>query len=427
MAEARFVLKEPTSKEATLIYLFYSFNKQRLKYSTGEKIKPKFWNEEKQRARETSAFPTYASLNNTLNNLSSNIKDAHREIISSKIAPTILKLKTALDKSQFKDEYEQRISFLKFVDDLTNESIRKTGTIKQWKQTLNRLIEFKKDTKTDIDFDTINMDFYNKFINYLYNKGYTKISNKKNQEKNYTKLNYSKNTIGGFIKNIKIFMNEAVDRNLTMNLDYRNRKFKVMDEQVDKIYLSKNELLKIYELELKTHYKSLEKVRDIFIIACYTGLRFSDLIQVKPENIINEGTQIKIKTEKTGELVIIPLHTMVKEIIKKYDGNLPPAISNQPMNRYLKEIAELAELNETIKITITRGGKTEHEIYKKSELVTTHTARRSFATNAYLMNVPTISIMKITGHKTEKSFMKYIRISQEENANKLTNHPFFNN
>ena len=425
MAEPTFVLKEPKSKDATLIYLFYSFNKQRLKYSTGEKIKPKFWNVEKQRARETSANSTYASLNNTLDNLSRDVKDAHRDLVNSKKPPTPYKLKNAIDKAQFKNEYAQSTSLLSFIDSLANEAIRKPGTVKQWKQTLNKLIEFKHSTKTEIDFDTIDMNFYSKFIYYLNNKGYIKISNKKNGEQIITKLEYSKNTIGGYIKNIKIFMNEAVDRNLTKNLEYRNRKFKVMDEQVDKIYLSEKELLKIYELRLKTKYQSLEKVRDIFIVAAYTGLRFSDLIQVKPQNIINNGTQIKIQTEKTGELVIIPLHTFVKEIIKKYNGSLPPAISNQPMNRYLKEIAELAEINELVTTTITRGGKSEHETSKKFDLVTTHTARRSFATNAYLMDVPTISIMKITGHRTEKSFMKYIRISQEENANKLTNHPFF--
>ena len=426
MAEATFILKEPTSKEATLIYLFYCFNKQRLKYSTGEKIKPKFWNSEKQRARETSSFSTYASLNNTLDNLARDVKDAHRNLINNKLAPTPLKLKDALNKTNFKEDYGKSNDFLKFVHGLTEEPNRKLSTMKQWKQTLKKLVDFKKDTKTEVDFDTIDMDFYSKFISYLNNKGYSKVTQKKGEQKKIVRLDYSKNTIGGFIKNIKIFMNEAVDRNLTTNLQYRNKKFKVMEEQVDKIYLSQSELLKFNQLKLQTTYQKLDKVRDIFIVACYTGLRFSDLIQVKPENIINNGTQIKIKTEKTGELVIIPLHKFVKEIIKKYDGSLPPAISNQPMNKYLKEIAELAELNETVKIAITRGGKTENEIYKKSDLVTTHTARRSFATNAYLMDVPTISIMKITGHRTEKSFMKYIRISQEENANKLTNHPFFN-
>ena len=96
------------------------------------------------------------------------------------------------------------------------------------------------------------------------------------------------------------------------------------------------------------------------------------------------------------------------------------------MNDFLKEISKLAELFSPIKTSITRGGKTDYEVNKKFELVSTHTARRSFATNAFLMDVPPLSIMKFTGHRTEKSFMKYIRISQEENANKLLNHPFFN-
>ncbi len=189
--------------------------------------------------------------------------------------------------------------------------------------------------------------------------------------------------------------------------------------------LSKEDIHLIYELDLAKNQR-LDKVRDLFIIACYTGLRFSDLIQVRKENIINNGTQIRVKTEKTGELVIIPIHRYIKDILAKYDGNLPTVISNQKMNQYLKEISLLAGLDSTVKIGITRGGRLEHDIFKKSELVSTHTARRSFATNAFLMDVPTISIMKITGHRTEKSFMKYIRISQEENANKLLAHPFFN-
>jgi integrase len=258
-----------------------------------------------------------------------------------------------------------------------------------------------------VDFDTINLDFYNSFIAFLTREGYTK------------------NSIGGFIKNVKIFMNEAVDRGLTHNLEYRNRKFKVLEEQVDKIYLTQKELQKLYSLDLSGRQK-YAKVRDLFLIACYTGLRFSDLIQVCPENIVNGGHQIRVRTEKTGEIVVIPLHPIVRQIIENYGGRLPPVISNQKMNQYLKEIGKEAEILDTTQISITRGGKTDKMVNKKYELITTHTARRSFATNAYLNDVPTISIMKITGHKTEKSFLKYIRISQEDNANKLVNHPFFN-
>jgi integrase len=407
MAEVKFVLKEPKSKEPTLIYLLLRFNNQRTKYSTSEKIKPKFWNFEKQRAKETRAFPQYASLNTKLNNLTNAAKNAHRDLVNEKKIPTPHKIKDALNKEILKEEYAQKKGLLKFIEELIQDSNRKSSTKTQWKQTFRKLLEYKSATNKEIDFDTIDLDFYNSFINFLSKEG------------------YAKNTIGGFIKNVKIFMNEAVDRKLTSNLEYRNRKFKVLEEQVDKIYLSEKELFKIYELDLSKNPR-LEKVRDLFIIACYTGLRFSDLIQVRNDNIVNEGRQIKIRTEKTSEIVIIPIHKFVKQILKKYKGLLPAAISNQKMNDYLKEISQLAEINSIVKTAITRGGKTEHELNKKFDLVTTHTARRSFATNAYLKDMPTISIMKFTGHRTEKSFMKYIRISQEDNANKLLDHKFFN-
>lgn len=410
MAEAKFVLKEPNSKEPTLIYLFYNYNNQRLKYSTSEKIHPKFWNAEKQRAKETRAFPGHIKLNHTLDNLAVTVKDAYRDLVNSKSAPSLGKLKDALNKCLFKEEYSQKTTLLKFAADLCKtNAIRKASTIKQWKHTLKKLEQYKTYSKADVDFDTIDLNFYDKFVNYLTKEGYTK------------------NTIGGFVKNIKIFMNEAVERKLTNNIAYKSRKFKVIEEQVDKIYLTIPELTKIYKMKFSAGNAKYEKVRDLFIIGCFTGLRFSDLVQVTPGNIINKGRQIKVRTEKTHEIVVIPLHRFVKEIIEKYSGNLPPAISNQKMNDYLKVIGELAEIQETVQIAITKAGAVVKETFKKYELITTHTARRSFATNAYLMDVPSIAIMKFTGHKTEKAFMRYIRISQEDNANKLINHPFFAN
>ena len=408
MAEVKFILKEPNSKTHTLIYLFFRFNTQRLKYSTGQKINPKFWNPEKQRAKETRSFPEYAGLNAMLDDLATKAKNVYRALINLGTSPTPQKLKLELNKSLFKEQVAQKKTFLGFIKELIDQSARKHGTLKHWNQTLRLLTKFQKTTKKEVDFDTINLDFYNFFVQFL------------------TKEGYAKNTIGGHVKNIKIFMNEALDRRLTQNLEYRNRKFKVTEEQVDKIYLSQQEITKIYELDLSGKEK-LQKVRDLFVIACFTGLRFTDLMEVKAENIINSGNQIRIRTEKTGEVVVIPIHRFVREILAKYNGGLPPVISNQKMNEYLKEIGELAEIDETVKFAITRGGKTVHELEKKFDLITVHTARRSFATNAYLMDIPAISIMKITGHRTEKSFLKYIRISQEDNANKLLNHPFFGN
>ena len=279
MPDATFVLKEPTSKQETLIYLFFRFNYQKLKYSTGEKILPSEWNKRKRRSKVARDSKESQSLNNRLDDLAKTAKLTHRDLINNNVQPTPHKIKEALDKVGFQNDFAQKTTLIKFAKDLKENGNRKKNTTNQWGQTIRLLEEYKSATKKEVDFDSIDLNFYDSFIGYLTKKG------------------YSKNSIGGFIKNVKIFMNEAVDRKLTTNHEYRNRKFKVVSEQVDKIYLTVAELKSIYGLDL-TKKPRLAKVRDLFIVACSTGLRFSDLIQVKPENIISNGTQIKIRTEK---------------------------------------------------------------------------------------------------------------------------------
>jgi integrase len=407
MASVSFVLKEPSSKEETLVYLLFRFNNNRLKYSTGEKIFPKFWNPEKQRAKESKQFIEYPEFNSGLDFIETPVKTVYRRLNNDGIVPSVDKIKTELTKELKRDQQTERISFMKFIEELIQNTSKKPNTIKNYKQALVKLRDFKKETKKPVDFENINLEFYNDFTKYLNKKG------------------YSINSIGGFIKNVKVFMNEATDRGLNKNLEYLNKRFKVIEEHADTIYLTQEEILKIYELDLSKNER-LEKVRDLFIVGCYTGLRFSDIEQVNRDNFIKGSSQIKIKTQKTGETVVIPVHKFVKHINDKYEGVLPNSISNQKMNDYLKEVAQLAGLVESVLISITKGGKRVQESFSKYELVSTHTARRSFATNLYLADVPSITIMKITGHKTEKAFLKYIRLTQEQNANKLENHPFFN-
>ncbi len=264
-----------------------------------------------------------------------------------------------------------------------------------------RLIDFSG--KRKLEFDDITLDFYNEFKEYLID----------------TK-NFSMNTVGKYIKTIKVFMNEATERGLNKKMDFKSKKFKVDNEESETIYLTESELKKMYDLDLSENTR-LERVRDLFIVGCYTGLRFSDFSQIAPENIKNGD--FHIRTQKTDEPVIIPIHDMVSEIMEKYkdlnDNSLPPSLSNQKMNEYLKEIGKMAGLLERIKITRNKGAQRVTEIYYKYELLTTHTARRSFATNLYLREYPTIGIMQITGHRTERAFMKYIKVTQQQNAAKL--------
>lgn len=406
MGSVKFQLKEPTVKTETLLVMVFCYNSQRVKYSTGIFLKPKHWNHKAQQARETKDFEEAAEINSTLKNIATSINNVYRKLINDGIVPTNEKLKAALDIALLKPGLTNKKDFIGFIEGFIKTSAKRPNTIKHYNQTLRVLTEFKAVSKRELTFSNIDLTFYDEFTKYCLKK------------------DYGVNTIGGFIKHVKVFMNEAFDRKLTTNLEYKNRKFKTVEEDTEHIYLTDAEIEILYKHDLADNTK-LDKVRDMFILSCYTGLRYSDLVQLSDENLIDNNTKLKIKTEKTGELVIIPLNKYIKEILLKHNGLPDYSISNQKMNEYLKELGEKAELDENVLHSFTKGGSKKSESFKKFQLITVHTARRSFATNAYLADVPSISIMKITGHKTEKAFLKYIKISQQDNANKLINHPFF--
>jgi integrase len=221
-------------------------------------------------------------------------------------------------------------------------------------------------------------------------------------------------------------MHAALDEGIHNNTEFQRKKFRVVNEESDNIYLTEEEINRIYNLDLSKNIR-LEKIRDLFIVAARTALRFSDLINLKENNFIQnrKGSFLKVNTQKTKEEVIVPLKREVVEIFNKYNGQLPRNISNQKMNDYLKELGRLAEINSKENKVITKGGFRIEETFKKWELLTTHTARRSAATNLYLAGFNPLSIMKITGHRTEKSFMKYIRMSKEDNAYKMAESDYF--
>jgi len=408
-----FILKNKKSKDETPINLVFWYDQLRMKLSTGERIKPKYWNKKTRRAKETKDFPEFENFNTRLDNHERNVMSAVRDHLNENntILPLILRAELVnllRPKPEPKPEPEpEKITFFQAIQeyiDITNKAPR---TKISYSNTLSTLTKFNSTLKQDLTFESINMDFYEDFTTYL----------------TYV-LNYSKNTIGTRIKNVKTFMNYALEKGYTNNRGHLHKNFKKVEETAETIYLTDSELITIYEKDFSNNAR-LDRVRDLFIIGCYTGLRFSDLSQLTPEKFTEDGTRLKIKTIKTGEIVVIPLHWTIKEILKKYNGETPRALSNQKMNEYIKELAELAKIKERVTITKTKGGLNFEKTFKKWELITVHTARRSFATNMFLAGVPTISIMKITGHRTERAFMKYIKVSQEQNADILSKHPYF--
>jgi integrase len=181
--------------------------------------------------------------------------------------------------------------------------------------------------------------------------------------------------------------------------------------------LNEKELETIFKLDLQD-FPMLDNARDLFLIGCWTGLRYSDFSRLKLENI--DGEYIKIETKKTGETVIIWMHPVIMKILKKHNGEMPHTISLQKLNTYIKEFCKLIPMFDTdIEIIKTIGGEKTKQTFKKYEKITTHTARRSFASNMYHRKMKTYDIMKITGHNTERTFLNYVKITPKEHAEKM--------
>lgn len=414
MSDVNFYLKDPKKDGETSIYLKFLYNGKILKHYIGQSIETKNWNEKKQRVKNNKLTTADGKhyLNDLLENLIKECKNAYNEALKDGIpAPESLKEKlVAFMQQNDGKEKKQKVSLFSLAERFINNEIKHNGhdkspnTIKTYNTTLEHLKDFVKKEKEynkSLDFDDINLDFYYKYVAFLKRK------------------NLGQNAVSKDISIIKVFMNEAVDLGYTANMTFKHKKFAAPRVETDAVYLTEDELITLYNHDFSKN-KKLETVRDLFIFGCFVGLRFSDYSSIKPENIVTiEGDYfIKQITKKTGELVIIPCNPVVLEIFEKYKNNpnrLPKTISNQKFNEYLKDACKDAKLNEI-------GRLATEPLLELHKCVSSHTARRSFATNLYLDGFPTIDIMKVTGHRTEKAFMKYIRVSKLDTALRLSKH-----
>lgn len=299
------------------------------------------------------------------------------------------------------------------MEDGTRLNIHKlrygASTIKNYKGFIIQFDEFCRAKRKRYDFGDIDLKFYDDFVTY------------------FTAKDYSINTIGRHVKELKIIMRAAREEGLHDNGTIESRKFRVLTAEVENIYLTDSEIKAMAALDLSAN-KHKETARDVFLVGCYTAQRFSDYSTINEGNIrtLDNGQQvIDLKQQKTGNHVVIPVRPELQEILDKYENRLPKSYE-QKVNKYIKEVAREAGITEKIEVSYIENGEKKTHIVEKCDMVKTHTARRSGATNMYLAGIPTIAIMKITGHKTEKEFMKYIKITEEQTAMELMNHPYFN-
>lgn len=417
---ATFLLKDKSkSKSSILIYI--SFRGQYYKKSTGESTPVVYWNQEKARCKVVRDFRQGNDVNSVLDRWEVSAMKTIAHFKEWKMPPSKTQFWEYFDSIHYTNQEDNTPIlftdyFERFIEN--NRVIRSPNTIKGYITCLNKLKEYQKGKGRRLDFGMIGMDLYNDLRRW------------------FLRLGYSDNYFGMIAKTIKTVCREAVNDGISCE-GFRHKDFTAIQNDVYNVYLSESELTKIYKLDLTAEavgrffdipssekaerkQKSLNLARDIFLVGAYTGLRISDLSRLEAANV--DGDLIRITTQKTGVDVVIPLHPIVREILSK---GCSLRMSDQHANMRVKELARMAGITDEVLVTKIIGGRKEQHPIPKCDLVTTHTARRSFATNAYKSSVPPIAIMKITGHKKESTFLKYIKVSAEENAEMLLNHPFF--
>lgn len=422
MASVKFLLRNKNAiKPVTIYYDIHLSAKDRLRGATKSKILPKYWDDRNQKVRSVAAASTIKdSINNKLSEFDSfvfekindyktynNIDVAKllKEDIDIFFGKKVITIKEVLTFYTFAE---------KFIEQSKNRIIETTGakisdrTIHDYVRVLNLIKSFEKQESYEITFDTITLEFYYMFVSYL------------------EELNFSINTIGKFIKVLKVFMNRATEDGLNTNLNHKNKHFIKPTANSEQIYLNLKEIDKIIALDLNDE-PILDNARDLFIIGCFTGLRVSDFNGLTKESIATHQNQriFKITVKKTGKYLPIPLHPEVEKILAKNGGHPPKKMYAQKINDALSKIGAKAKIKEKIAINSIKGGKKITKMLSKYDLIKNHTARRSFCTNAYITGMPEIDIMAISGHTSLKTFRNYIKITADERAIKIAENPFF--
>jgi integrase len=410
MANVNFYLLSTLRGKSRLIFLRIVNNGKHIKYYTPYKVHPDHWNSKKQRIKSVIAVKGKDVINRALDRLEEKALEVVNQAIAEGVPLTSEYLKTRLD--MFTNRIGTPYHFFDFINEFIETSITRTDartgrnispeTIRKYKYVRDVLQSFQKGYRTKIDFDTINYAFFTAFVKWM-------IQTKE----------YSANNIDKIIECLRTFLNAATVKGINKRMDYKEDFFHVPTEKSEAVYLSDSELMQIHNADF-SHSERLERARDLFLVGACTGLRFSDFTSIKAEHI--KENKIELHQYKTGDKVVIPIAPMLRAILDKYNGSTPPALSNQRLNMYIKEVCKLAGITEPIEKQMTKGGMRYKTVVEKCELVSTHTARRSFASNLYRNGAPARSIMKLTGHKTEKAFLSYICLSDDEHADIIANY-----
>ena len=413
--QAKFNLREPKSNKPTNIYLVCRIDRKQIRLSTGVKVYPEHWNVKKQEAYIGCRLSELDNLNNTIVN--TKIIEIKNRFLQYKrylcdnpneIGNSVKILKKFIYKDTMEKE-KQNINAVHWLrNTLALDRTIKDSTRADYVKQIKFFEAFLNEVgKYPINFSDINLPLIKDYESYLFNKEVGKGKTTKTT------------TVGNKVEKIICILKRAEQQGMIdiheSKLDkYKKPQSRQGDE--NEIYLTEDEIDKIYALRLTGRE---EEVRDLFVLQCWIGQRFSDT-QAINEGIIKEapngkGKVIEIVQEKKTHRVSIPLLPVAIDILNKYKNGFP-IYTNQTALNYLKNIGEKAGITRLHNVTEDRGGEVVTTQVKAYELIGTHTARRSFICNMLKHGYDSHIIMKITGHNDAKSFKKYVRLTSEDAA-----------
>ena len=392
-----------------------NFASKRIEFTTGFRIDAAKWDSDKQRVRNgcTNKLKQSASeINASLLGYYTEVQEIFKKFEVEEIMPTPEQIKEAFNELHKPiEEVNPRKStpnafykvFDEFVRDCGRQNDWTDSTYEKFAAVKNHLMNFRD----GLTFDFFDEKGLNDYVTYL---------------RDVKEMRNS--TIGKQLSFLKWFLRWAFRKGVHQNNAYDSYKPKLKSTQKKIIFLTWEELNKLREFEIPAAKQALDRVRDVFLFQCFTGLRYSDVFNLRRSDI--KGDHIEVTTVKTSDSLIIELNKHSKAILDKYkdvafeDDKVLPVITNQKMNDYLKELAELAGIDEPVHQTYYRGNERIDEVTPKYALLGTHAGRRTFICNALALDIPPQVVMKWTGHSDYKAMKPYIDIADDIKANAMS-------
>ena len=396
-----------------------NFASQRIEFTTGYRIDVAKWDVDKQRVKNgcTNKLKQSASeINVALLGYYTELQEIFKRFEVAEIVPSPAEVKEAFNNRYGQNEKIELASadtsnvpsnFYEAFDDF----VRVCGRQNDWTHsTFEKFAAVKnhlKNFRSELSFDFFDEEGLTEYVQYL-----REVREMRNS------------TIGKQLSFLKWFLRWSFKQGMHSNNAYDTFKPKLKDAQKKIIFLTWEELNRLREFKIPPTKQALERVRDVFLFQCFTGLRYSDVFNLRRSDI--KGDHIEVTTVKTSDSLIIELNDHSRAILEKYkdvefeNDRALPVITNQKMNDYLKELAELAEINEPVRQTYYKGNERIDEVTPKYALLGTHAGRRTFICNALALGIPPQVVMKWTGHSDYKAMKPYIDIADDIKASAMS-------